>query len=111
MTESPTNETTVTESPGGSSGSCLSDKIFYDHGEVTAYGSWPMLGGNCGFSDLPSEAARKYFVAISSQDAEGWRDGIYCGACVRLQYTDGKVGPSLRNTTDWLFTGADRIHS
>jgi len=28
-------------------------------------------------------------VAISSQDEEGWRDGIYCGSCVRLRYTDG----------------------
>ena len=72
------------------SGSCLKDKIFYDHGEVTAYGTNP-TGGHCGFKELPSAQANKYFVAISSQDTEGWTDGLYCGACVRLKYTDGKV--------------------
>ena len=69
---------------------CLKNKIFYDHGEVTAYGTNP-TGGHCGFKELPSEQAKKYFVAISSQDMDGWKDGLYCGACVRLKYTDGKV--------------------
>ena len=75
---------------GSSSGSCLKDKINYDHGEVTAYGTSP-TGGHCGFTELPSDQAKKYFVAISSQDPVGWSDGIYCGSCVRLTYTDGKV--------------------
>ena len=75
---------------GGPSGGCLKDKIYYDHGEVTAYGNNP-TGGHCGFTELPSAEARKHFVAISSQDAEGWRDGLYCGSCVRLRYTDGHV--------------------
>ena len=68
----------------------MKDKIFYDHGEVTAYGTNPS-GGHCGFKELPSDQAKKYFVAISSQDTEGWKDGLYCGSCVRLKYTDGKV--------------------
>ena len=73
-----------------SSGSCLKNTIFYDHGKVTAYAANP-AGGHCGFTDSPSAQARKYFVAISKQDQDGWRDGIYCGACVRLKHTDGKV--------------------
>ena len=78
--------------PGGNNtGSCLKNKIYYDHGEVTAYGNSP-TGGHCGFKELPSDQAKKYFVAISSQDTEGWTDGLYCGSCVRLKYTDGKVG-------------------
>ena len=75
---------------GGPTGGCLKDKIYYDHGEVTAYGNNP-TGGHCGFTELPSAEARKHFVAISSQDAEGWKDGLYCGSCVRLRYTDGHV--------------------
>jgi len=55
---------------------------------VTAYGNNP-TGGHCGFTELPSDEAKKHFVAISSQDAEGWKDGLYCGSCVRLKYTDG----------------------
>ena len=69
---------------------CLKNKIFYDHGEVTAYGTNPS-GGHCGFKELPSDQAKNYFVAISSQDTDGWKDGLYCGSCVRLKYTDGKV--------------------
>ena len=75
---------------GGPSGGCLEDKIYYDHGEVTAYGNNP-TGGHCGFTELPSAEARKHFVAISSQDDKGWKDGLYCGSCVRLRYTDGHV--------------------
>ena len=80
--------------PGGNNtGSCLKKKIYYDHGEVTAYGNNP-TGGHCGFKELPSDQAKKYFVAISSQDTQGWTHGLYCGSCVRLKYTDGKVGGS-----------------
>ena len=57
---------------------------------MTAYGTNPS-GGHCGFKELPSEQAKKYFVAISSQDTDGWKDGLYCGSCVRLRYSDGKV--------------------
>ena len=86
---------TTTEGPNsGPSGGCLKDKIFYDHGEVTAYGNNP-TGGHCGFTELPSAEARKHFVAISSQDADGWKDGLYCGSCVRLRYTDGNVSHFL----------------
>ena len=73
---------------------CLKNKIFYDHGEVTAYGTNPS-GGHCGFKELPSDQAKKYFVAISSQDTDGWKDGLYCGSCVRLKYTDGKVQKNI----------------
>ena len=68
----------------------MKEKFFYDNGEVTASGTIP-TGGHCGFKELPSEQAKKYFVAISSQDTEGWKDGLYCGSCVRLKNTDGKV--------------------
>ena len=72
----------------GGSGSCLKRTIHYEQGEVTAYTG--ATGGHCGFTGLPSGVGQNY-VAISQQDAEGWLDGHYCGACVRLQYTDGKV--------------------
>jgi hypothetical protein len=73
------------------SSECLKGKIHYNHGVVTAYGNnWH--GGHCGFIKLPSAEAKKHFVAISSQDLEGWSEGIYCGSCVRLTYTDGHVG-------------------
>ena len=96
VTQNPTGGATNPGTSGsgfateGPSGGCLKDKIYYDHGEVTAYGNNP-TGGHCGFTELPSAEARKHFVAISSQDAEGWRDGLYCGSCVRLRYTDGHV--------------------
>ena len=65
--------------------------ISYDHGIMTAYATnW--TGGHCGFSHFPSPVAERYFIAISIQDEEGWMAGLNCGACVRLTYTDGKVG-------------------
>ena len=97
VTESPTvgTKNPGTSGPGHATGSpsdgCLKEKIFYDHGKVTAYGDNPDPG-HCGFTKLPSAEARKHFVAISSQDPEGWRNGIYCGSCARLRYTDGHVG-------------------
>ena len=81
-------------SGGGGVGSCLKKTINYEEGEVTAYTG--ATGGNCGFSRLPPGVGQNY-VAISKQDAEGWMDGHYCGACVRLKYTDGKVAQSLEN--------------
>ena len=94
---------------GGPSGGCLKDKIYYDHGEVTAYGNNP-TGGHCGFTELPSAEARKHFVAISSQDAEGWRDGLYCGSCVRLRYTDGHVSQIIFTFAFFYLAGTDWIH-
>merc|ERR1711892_843573 len=85
----PSEPSSVPAQNTSNSVSCLKNKIFYDHGEVTAYGTNP-TGGHCGFKELPSDQAKKYFVAISSQDTEGWKDGLYCGSCVRLKYTDGK---------------------
>ena len=87
------------EGTNGPSGGCLKDKIYYDHGEVTAYGNNP-TGGHCGFTELPSDEAKKHFVAISSQDAEGWKDGLYCGSCVRLKYTDGHVSQQISSFHD-----------
>ena len=57
----------------GSLDDWLKDKIYYYQGQVTAYGSDP-TGGHCGFEELPSPQAEKYFVAISSQDNEGWKE-------------------------------------
>ena len=88
-----------TASTASTSGGCLKDKIYYDHGEVTAYGNNP-TGGHCGFTELPSDEAKKHFVAISSQDAEGWKDGLYCGSCVRLKYTDGHVSQQISSFHD-----------
>ena len=72
---------------GTASKGCLKEDLYVDHGEVTLYGTDPHAG-NCGFTELPSDMAKWYFVAISH---ENWNDGAYCGACVRMKYTDGKV--------------------
>ena len=75
--------------PNSNVGSCLKKTIHYEQGEVTAYTG--ATGGHCGFTGLPPGVGQNY-VAVSQQDSEGWMDGHYCGACVRLTYTDGKVG-------------------
>ena len=67
--------------------SCLKDKLSYhQHGKVAGFETNP-YGGQCGFKELPSEQAKKYFVAINGQ--HGWSNGAYCGACVKLRYIDG----------------------
>ena len=65
----------------------MKENLYADHGEVTAYGTNPN-GGNCGFTELPSDMAKWNFVAISYVN---WNHGAFCGACVKFKYSDGNV--------------------